>query len=100
MRLRARGVTAPVSLGIAGPASWKSLAQFALLCGVRNSTRFITSQGRKIGQLLSGYEPSDIIDGIARGLPGSEAGKVNVHFFAFGGLRKTAAWIEASRQQK
>ncbi len=97
MRLRARGIDVPVSLGVAGPASWKSLAQFALLCGVRNSTRFITSQGRKIGQLLSGYEPADIIDGIARGLPASEAGKVNLHFFAFGGLRKTAAWIELSR---
>lgn len=98
-RLRARGLRAPVSLGIAGPASWKSLAQFALLCGVRNSTRFITSQGRKIGQLLSGYEPGDIIDGVARALPpGEGAGEVRVHFFAFGGLRKTAAWVETFRQ--
>lgn len=98
-RMRERGVHVPISLGIAGPASWKSLAQFALLCGVRNSTRFITSQGRKIGQLLSGYEPGEIIDGLARTLPEAEAGKVKVHFFAFGGLRKTAVWIESFRQQ-
>lgn len=96
-RLRARGIAAPVSLGIAGPASWKALAQFALLCGVKNSTRFITSQGRKIGQLLSGYEPVDIIDDIARAMPPG-AGPVGMHVFAFGGLRRTAAWIESFRK--
>lgn len=92
-KLRAAGVPVPIHLGIAGPTSWKSLARFALLCGVKNSARFLSTQGLKAGLLLSPYDPSDTIadlDRLVRGRP--ELGPLGIHIFSFGGLQKTADW--------
>lgn len=92
-KLRAAGVSAPIHLGIAGPTSWKSLARFALLCGVKNSARFLSTQGLKAGLLLSPYDPCDTIadlDRLVRGRP--ELGPLGIHIFSFGGLQKTADW--------
>lgn len=95
-KVRAAGISVPIHLGIAGPTSWKSLARFALLCGVKNSARFLSTQGLKAGLLLSPYDPSDTIadlDQLVRGKP--ELGPLGVHIFSFGGLQKTADWHAA-----
>ncbi len=95
--LHAGGLDMPVRLGIAGPANPATLLKFALRCGIGNSVSAVQKHVGTIGRLLKDTGP----DGVVRGLGDvlvSEAGK-NVecfHFFPFGGLAKTSAWIEAA----
>jgi len=95
--LHAAGLDMPVRLGLAGPANPATLMKFALRCGIGNSVSALQRHVGTIGRLLKDTGP----DGVVRGLGDvlvSDAGK-NVecfHFFPFGGLAKTSAWIEAA----
>jgi len=96
-RLRAHDATVPIRLGIAGPASVASLARFALLCGVKNSARFLARGTGKVGRLLTSHDPSDLVTELADALDarGVSAG-VGIHIFSFGGMQKAVDWAAAS----
>jgi methylenetetrahydrofolate reductase (NADPH) len=92
-RLRGRGVTSPVHVGVAGPTSRKSLLKYAMLCGIGNSIRALNSQSQRLGHLLTAYEPDDLIVQLARAAHDRPSLLLEkVHFFAFGGIEKTAKW--------
>lgn len=92
-RLRARGVSAPVRVGLPGPASAASLLKFAVRCGVKAST---TGFGRKLGlarKLLGPVDAGDIVRALdADGLASGALGDVGAHVYAFGGIERTARW--------
>jgi methylenetetrahydrofolate reductase (NADPH) len=90
--LRARGVTAPVRIGVPGPAGIKTLMRFAARCGVGASASVLSKYGISIGKLLGSAGPDKLIDSFER-LLGEEHGRVRLHFYPFGGLEKTVAWI-------
>jgi methylenetetrahydrofolate reductase (NADPH) len=95
--LHASGLDMPVRLGLAGPANPATLLKFALRCGIGNSVSALQKHVGTIGRLLKDTGP----DGVVRGLGDvlvSEAGRCveSFHFFPFGGLAKTSAWIETS----
>lgn len=92
-RLDDDGVTAPMRIGIAGPASHKTLIRFAMLCGVKNSMRALTSRGTTVAQI--GKETPDRLLGdlVAAGLPDRVTG---LHLFPFGGTVETAKWANAA----
>ena len=100
-RLRAQGVDAPVRIGLAGPASLMTLARYAVRCGIGNSLHVLT-ENTSFTKLLVEKGPEPIIRGIA---PTSEEangnalppGVVGLHFFVFGGFKKTVDWIDAQR---
>lgn len=95
-QLRARGMDAPVHIGIPGPASIKMLLRFAARCGVGASAAVMRKYGVSITSLLGSAGPDRLVDGIARGLGaeyGRDYGHVRLHFYPFGGLAKTAQWI-------
>ena len=100
LALHGAGIDLPVRLGLAGPANPATLLKFALRCGIGNSVSALQKHVGTIGRLLKDTGP----DGVVRGLGDvlvSEAGQ-NVecfHFFPFGGLAKTSAWIEASLRE-
>jgi methylenetetrahydrofolate reductase (NADPH) len=97
--LTARGVTLPVHVGVAGPASLKSLAKFAVMCGIGASLAAILSNPLALGSLKSLVKTIDeTFPAIVRLREGALAARfVRPHFFAFGGVMKTVDWLEAVR---
>lgn len=97
--LTARGVTLPVHVGIAGPASLKSLAKFAVMCGIGASLAAILSNPLALGSLKTLVRTVDeIFPAVVRLREGAlEKRLERPHFFAFGGVMKTVEWLEAVR---
>lgn len=98
--LRERGVDAPVRIGVAGPASVKTLLRFAARCGVGSSVKVMSRYGASLTRLLGTAGPDSIITEIAAGLSPETHGEVALHFYPFGGLTKTAEWISDFQKQQ
>jgi methylenetetrahydrofolate reductase (NADPH) len=97
--LTTRDIALPVHVGVAGPASLKSLARFAALCGIGASLGALLTNPGALGALRSLVRTVDeIFPAIVRLRAGPlEARLVQPHFFAFGGVTKTVEWLEAVR---
>jgi methylenetetrahydrofolate reductase (NADPH) len=97
--LTARGITLPVHVGVAGPASLKSLAKFAAMCGIGASLGALLTNPGALGALKSLVKTVDeIFPAIVRLRAGAlEQRLERPHFFAFGGVMKTVEWLEAVR---
>lgn len=90
------GVTMPIHVGVAGPASLRQLVRFAMKCGVGASARMLMTRTGATANLLRTQAPDDLITHFARHRlddPSSRLAKI--HFFAFGGIVKTARWANA-----
>jgi len=96
-QVRKEGVHAPVRIGVAGPASVKTLLRFAARCGVGASAKVMSKYGTSILNLLNTAGPDPIIKDLAKGLDRNVHGDVFLHFYPFGGLQKTAQWIQDFR---
>lgn len=94
----AAGINMPVHVGIAGPASLKQLAKFAMLCGVGASARMLMTRAGATANLLRTQAPDDFITHIARHRASHPDSRLSqAHFFAFGGVAKAARWANAVR---
>ena len=90
--LRRQGVTAPVRIGLAGPAGIASLTRFGLRCGIGPSLRAL-ARGNT-ARLLFEVGPEPIIATLAS--PDHEDLRIaGLHFFTFGGVARTVAWRAA-----
>nr|WP_295662016.1 methylenetetrahydrofolate reductase [Polymorphobacter sp.] len=90
--LRARGITAPVRIGVPGPAVIKTLLRFAAHCGVGATASVMSKYGVSLTKLLGTAGPDRLVDALGKGItPGH--GAVRLHFYPFGGLQRTAEWI-------
>ncbi len=88
------GFEVPIRIGLAGPANPMTLLKFALRCGVGNSLAALQKHASTVGHLLRDTGP----DGVVRGLGPvllEPAGRFveSFHFFPFGGIAKTSAWL-------
>ncbi len=92
-RQRAAGMTGPVRIGVAGPASLAALIKFAVRCGIGNSLRTLRLRTNMVGRLIADARPDDILHDLGLGLASEGAGAVGLHFFPFGGVEKTGAFI-------
>lgn len=90
--IRSEGIDGPVRIGLAGPASIKTLLRFAARCGVGTSAKVVAKYGLSITSLIGSAGPDPVIADLVPGL-GEEHGKVHLHFYPFGGLVKTNEWI-------
>lgn len=99
MELRARGIDAPVRLGVAGPSSIKTLLRFAARCGVEASASVLKKYGLSLTRLMGTATPEPVLAALVAGLDPSVHGKTYVHFYPFGGLAKTARWVEGISRQ-
>jgi len=100
-KLRALGVDLPVRLGLAGPAGIATLTRYALHCGVGNSIKALTKSA-SFGKLLTERDPEPVIRELMAASPNSDPSALGVaalHFYTFGGLKKTVEWINAMRVQ-
>jgi methylenetetrahydrofolate reductase (NADPH) len=93
--LEAHNLDIPVHIGLAGPASPATLAKFALRCGVGNSLRSVREHIGRFGRLLIDDGPDDVLRGLWASSSIAKAPIAGLHFFPFGGLRKTAQWLRS-----
>ena len=92
----AKGIKLPIHVGLPGPASLRQLAKFAMLCGVGASMRMLTSRTSAMANLLSTQAPDEMVTALARHKGANSQSRFKkVHFFAFGGVVKTARWANA-----
>ena len=92
--LTAHGVSLPIHIGVAGPATLKTLIKFAALCGVGNSISFLKRHALKVTALAGTQSPEDVVEPIERFWRENPNGPIaQVHAFPFGGIAKTSAWL-------
>jgi len=84
----------PVVVGLPGLASPASLLKFALDCGVGASIEAFSKRAASFTKLLTVAAPDEMLVGLAKYKEGNPQTHVaGVHFFPFGGFKRTAAWI-------
>ena len=89
---RAPGV--PVYVGLAGPTNPVSLLRFAQRCGVSASLRALQAEGMRAVRLFTHVDPTDQLMALAQHIrSGSASNVVGVHLYSFGGVARTAAWM-------
>jgi len=83
----------PVTAGLPGLASTKTLLKFAMDCGVGASLQAFSKRAASLTKLLTISAPDDIVVGLARHKAQNPQSPITgVHFFPFGGLKRTAEW--------
>ncbi len=92
--LKTLGNSLPIHAGIPGPASLKTLINYARSCGIGNSLRFISKQAFNLTKLATLNTPDKLIYDLASYINSNETSNLeNIHFYAFGGMKKTAEWL-------
>jgi methylenetetrahydrofolate reductase (NADPH) len=94
---RELGISAPIRVGVAGPASISTLAKFAVRCGLGKSLRSLVSGQVSVTRLLTVSGPERVIHALAVAASGGMEG-IGLHLFTFGGVRRTSGWIRAVRR--
>lgn len=92
-RLRDEGVTAPVRIGIPGPAKAGKLLRYARQFGVVTSAGIARRYGLSLVNLLQSVGPDLYWDRISTGLNGRDLGPVLYHLYPFGGIEEGTHWI-------
>jgi methylenetetrahydrofolate reductase (NADPH) len=100
-RIRARGVTLPLYVGLAGPAERTRLLRMAAVAGASESARFIT---RHPGWILrfwvpGGYSPDRFLDRAAPVVTAPSAGVAGLHLFTFNQLQAAEQWRRAALER-
>jgi methylenetetrahydrofolate reductase (NADPH) len=95
-RLRAGGVSAPLRVGVAGPASLRTLWKYGLYCGIGNSIGALGARVDAVADLLARRAPDALLADLAAAVrrePG--LGIEGIHIFTFGGVTGAADWANA-----
>jgi methylenetetrahydrofolate reductase (NADPH) len=100
-RIRARGVTLPLYVGLAGPAERGRLLRMAAVAGASESARFIT---RHPGWVLrfwvpGGYHPDRFLDRAAAAITAPDAAVAGLHLFTFNQLQPAEQWRRAALER-
>src|SRR5262249_36552272 len=89
-----RAPDVPLSVGLPGPTSPRTLLRYAQRCGVSASLRALQAQGMGAVRLFTHVDPTDQLTALARHvLAGSANNVVGVHLYSFGGVATTPHWM-------
>lgn len=95
------GNNLPIHAGIPGPASIKTLINYARSCGIGNSLRFISKQAFNLTKLATLRTPDKLIYELANYAHTAQSSNLeNIHFYAFGGMKKTSDWLNQLNSSK
>ena len=93
-RLRRRGITLPIYVGVTGPARTRQLLKVSRRIGVGESTRALAHHGRGMLRLAQPGEwrPDAIVDGLTPylGLPHYRI--IGLHMYTFNDVAATESW--------
>ena len=85
-----------IHAGIPGPATLKTLLSYATSCGIGNSIRFLSKQALNITRLATTRSPDKLIYDLAcYQIENPDTKLKKIHFYAFGGIKKTSDWLKA-----
>jgi len=100
-RLRQSGITAPLRVGVAGPAERGKLIKYALRCGVGASLRALRERSELARNVMAGETPDDLLGEVALSQADeSSLGISGVHFFTFGDPASSIRWAEGARNAR
>jgi methylenetetrahydrofolate reductase (NADPH) len=93
-RIRRRGVTLPLYVGVAGPVQRAKLLAVATRIGVGESTRFLTRHASWFWRFAApgGYSPDGLLARGERALTAPSAGVAGLHLFTFNQIAETERW--------
>ncbi|MCD4523654.1 methylenetetrahydrofolate reductase [Nocardioides sp. cx-173] len=93
-RMRARGITMPLLLGIPGPVERTKLLAMATRIGVGESTRFLAKHKGTFARLAApgGFTGERFLEQCAPALAPPEAIVEGLHVFTFNQIAETEAW--------
>jgi len=93
-RLRARGVTLPLVVGLAGPVERAKLLTMATKIGVGESTRFLAKHKSSFARIASpgGYNPERFLERLSGTLADPGSVVQGLHVFTFNQIAETEAW--------
>jgi methylenetetrahydrofolate reductase (NADPH) len=96
-RVRARGVTLPLYVGLAGPVERARLAAMAAKSGVAESARFLAGHTEWFLRLGTpgGYSPERLLDRTGTALADPASAVAGLHIFTFNQVRQTEEWRRA-----
>ena len=95
MHLNSLDNTLEIHAGIPGPATLKTLLGYATSCGIGNSIRFLSKQALNITKLATTRSPDKLIYDLASyQIENPETKFKKIHFYAFGGIKKTSDWLK------
>jgi len=91
---RARGITLPLHVGLAGPLKARKLMELSVRIGVGSSIRYLTRQHGLVTSMLRGdaYRPETLLDDLGRA-PDIEALRIKgIHLYSFNQVTDTIDW--------
>lgn len=93
-RVRERGVTMPMFIGIAGPVDRARLLRMATKAGVAESARFLTGHTEWLLRLgtPTGYNPGRLLERTGATLADPASAVEGLHVFTFNQVRQTEQW--------
>lgn len=93
-RVRQRGVTMPLLVGVPGPVDRTKLLLMATKIGVGESTKFLAKHRRTLTRLAApgGFTGERFLERAAHALAGPEANVPGLHVFTFNQVAETEAW--------
>ncbi|MFF9038864.1 5,10-methylenetetrahydrofolate reductase [Streptomyces sp. NPDC014892] len=97
VRVRRRGVTLPVHVGVAGPVQRTKLLAMATKIGVGESTRFLTQHASWFVRFAApgGYSPEKLLTRTESALTDPASGVAGLHLFTFNQIAETESWRRA-----
>jgi methylenetetrahydrofolate reductase (NADH) len=100
-RIRARGITLPLYVGLAGPAERSRLLRMAAVAGASESARFITRHPSWILRFWvpGGYSPDRLLDRAASVITAPDAGVAGLHLFTFNQVQQAEQWRRAALER-
>ena len=91
--LAANGITLPIHIGVAGPATLQTLIKFSVACGVGASLRVLQRRAKDLTKLLLPFTPEEFLAELAaRKAENHQLNISHVHFFPLGGIKANAKW--------
>ena len=96
-RVRARGVTLPLYVGLAGPVDRARLLRMAARAGVADSARFLAGHAEWFlrAGVPGGYNPDRFLDRVGTALAAPESAVAGLHIFTFNQIRQAEQWRSA-----
>ena len=93
-RMRKRGITMPLLLGVPGPVDRAKLLAMATKIGVGESTRFLNKNKRMFARLAApgGFTGERFLEKCSPSLSAPEALVEGLHVYTFNQVAETAAW--------
>jgi methylenetetrahydrofolate reductase (NADPH) len=100
-RIRARGVTLPLFVGLAGPIERTRLLKMAAKAGVAESSRFLARHGEWFVRLGTpgAYSPERLLGDVSSALTAADAAVQGLHIFTFNQVQQTEQWRQELLQR-